>query len=76
MHPHEATLRGLFKRVLIGETRAIKEFLEVCNRAGLIAPAIATSRSVIEAPEDVPLELASYQRGWSAAVARGNHRRL
>jgi hypothetical protein len=58
MHPHEAMLRGLFKRVLIGETRAIKEFLELFARAGLIDPAVATLRSVIEAPEEVPLELA------------------
>ncbi len=59
MHLHEATLHGLFKRVLKGEIGAIKQFLQYCRGAGLLEPsALASSGLVIEAPQDVPLELA------------------
>ncbi|MBR0703678.1 hypothetical protein JQ599_27485 [Bradyrhizobium diazoefficiens] len=59
MHLHEATLHGLFKRVLKGEIGAIKKFLQYCQGAGLLEPsALASSGLVIQAPQDVPLELA------------------
>lgn len=60
MHPHEAMLHGLYKRVLAGEIGAIKEFLELCKRAGLIEPsAMPALCGVIEAPEGVPLDVAA-----------------
>lgn len=58
MHLHEATLHGLFKRVLKGEIRAIKAFLELCERAGLLEPPPREPTSgVIHGPKGVPLEL-------------------
>ncbi|MBW5439361.1 hypothetical protein FXB41_32770 [Bradyrhizobium canariense] len=60
MHLHEATLHGLFKRVLKGEIGAIKKFLQYCRGAGLLeASALAAAGVVVEAPEGVPLELAA-----------------
>ncbi|SDH21479.1 hypothetical protein SAMN05216338_1006200 [Bradyrhizobium sp. Rc2d] len=59
MHLHEATLNGLFKRVLKGEIGAIKKFLQYCRGAGLLEPAaLASAGVVVEAPQGVPLELA------------------
>lgn len=59
MHLHEATLHGLFKRVIKGEIGAIKTFLAYCRRAGLLEPAaLAAAGVVVEAPRGVPLELA------------------
>lgn len=59
MHLHEATLHGLFKRVLKGEIGAIKQFLQYCRGAGLLQPAaLAAAGVVVEAPRGVPLELA------------------
>ncbi|MET4183443.1 hypothetical protein ABIB94_005562 [Bradyrhizobium sp. JR7.2] len=58
MHLHEATMHGLFKRVLKGEIQAIKAFLELCERAGLLKPPPrAPSSGVIAGPRGVPLEL-------------------
>lgn len=59
LHPHEAVLHGLFKRVVAGEMRAIKLFLEECKRAKLLDPSSEiVSRSIIEVPKEVPLPLA------------------
>ena len=59
MHLHEATLHGLFKRLLKGETRANKQFLDYCRRAEMFQPSeLASAGPVVEAPRGVPLELA------------------
>ncbi|MFK4401899.1 hypothetical protein [Bradyrhizobium elkanii] len=58
LHPHEAVLHGLFKRVVAGEIRAIKLFLEECKRAGLLdRSSEVVNRAVIEVPNGVPMLL-------------------
>jgi len=58
MHPHEAMLHGLFARVVAGEIRAIKQFLQECQRAGLLdRPPVEPSIGVVEIPKDVPMHL-------------------
>ncbi|WP_050424663.1 DUF5681 domain-containing protein [Bradyrhizobium tropiciagri] len=61
LHPHEAVLHGLFKRVVAGEIRAIKLFLEQCKRAKLLdPPPQIVSRSVIVVPDGIPMPLAAW----------------
>lgn len=60
MHPHEATLNGLFARVIRGQLRAIQQFLRECNRAGLLEPEIVQQSKVIHVPRDVPIDLAGF----------------
>ncbi|WP_375764362.1 hypothetical protein ACE10X_17195 [Bradyrhizobium sp. Pha-3] len=58
LHPHEAVLHGLFKRVVAGEIRAIKLFFEECKRAGLLdRSSEVVNRAVIEVPNGVPMLL-------------------
>ncbi|MCG2645527.1 MULTISPECIES: hypothetical protein [Bradyrhizobium] len=60
MHLHEATLHGLFKRVLKGETGAIQQFLDYCRRAAVFEPNVfASSGQVIGVPNDVPADTGS-----------------
>ena len=59
LHPHEAMLHGLFQRVVAGETRAIKLFLEECKQAKLLDPPKALTHGVIEVPKDIPIPVAS-----------------
>jgi hypothetical protein len=59
LHPHEAMLHGLFQRVVAGEIRAIKLFLEECKRAKLLdPPPEVLSHGVLEVPKGVPMRLA------------------
>jgi hypothetical protein len=58
MHPHEAMLHGLFARVVAGEIRAIKLFLQECKRAGLLErPPAEPNSGVVEIPKEVPMHL-------------------
>jgi hypothetical protein len=60
LHPHEAMLHGLFQRVVAGDIRAIKLFLEECKRAKLLDPTPEVlSHGVIEVPKEVPIQLAA-----------------
>jgi hypothetical protein len=61
IHPHDAMLHGLFKRVAKGEIRAINLFLQECRRAGLLAPPPhdAPTGGVLAVPQDVPMDLAA-----------------
>jgi hypothetical protein len=60
LRPHVAILHGLFRRVVAGEIRAIKQFLEECKRAKLLQPPPQhPSRTVIEIPNGVPMSLGS-----------------
>lgn len=61
LHPHEAMLHGLFQRVVAGEVRAIKIFLDECKRAKLLdPPPEVLSHGVIQVPEGVPGRLAAW----------------
>jgi len=59
IHPHEATLHGLFKRGVDGEIRALQVLMQQFRRAGLLDPPAAIQSSVIHVPEGVPPALAS-----------------
>ena len=58
IHPHEAMLHGLFKRVVTGEIRAIKLFLDECKRANLLDSPPQFANPIIEIPNDIPMPLA------------------
>ncbi|MGF6432296.1 hypothetical protein [Bradyrhizobium elkanii] len=59
LHPHQAMLHGLFKRVVAGKIPAIKLFLRECKRAKLLdPPPDIVSCSVIEVPHGTPMPLA------------------
>lgn len=60
LHPQEAVLNGLFRRVINGEVRAIQQFLKLCDSAGLLQSQAAALGSVVHLPDDVPWELACY----------------
>lgn len=60
MHPHEALLNGLFRRVIKGEIRAIQQFLKLCDSAGLVRSQAAAFNPVVHLPSDIPWELACY----------------
>ncbi|EHR04593.1 hypothetical protein [Bradyrhizobium sp. WSM471] len=60
LHPHEATLHGLFARTIKGQLRPIKQFLRECERAGLLDPEVLQHSAVIHAPKDIPFDLACY----------------
>lgn len=60
LHPHEAVLHGLFKRVVGGEIGAIKLFLQECERAKLLDPSSRILNGpAIEVPKEVPMPLAA-----------------
>lgn len=60
VHSHVAMLHGLFARAMTGEIRALKQFLTECARAGLLDAPHALGCAVIEAPRDMPIDLAGY----------------
>ncbi|MCK1666311.1 hypothetical protein [Bradyrhizobium sp. 153] len=60
LHPHEATLHGLFARIINGQLRPIKQFLRECQRAELLEAEVLQESSVIHVPKNVPMDLAGY----------------
>jgi hypothetical protein len=57
LHPHVAMLHGLFRRAVAGEIRAMKLFLQQCQRAKLLEPPPQQSSGVITIPNGVPMSL-------------------
>ncbi|WP_156948729.1 DUF5681 domain-containing protein [Bradyrhizobium sp. WSM1417] len=60
VHPHEAMLEALFLGAMAGKIGALKQFLAECTRAGLLEPSLALACGAVQAPRDVPLDLAGY----------------
>ena len=59
MHPHEAMITSLGKRALNGEPGAIKQFLKLCEIAGLLTPQqLEQTHGVFVAPRGVDLRVA------------------